>query len=166
MMGLFIWGSIVRVSANKKSGYVFNVEPKDIKYMTNGFKGYLTQCDGGVTYNAAALLPDFLVMGNPYLVGAFPLIALRTYAPRNQFSALFDHAMTIDAEFNNVITLAQAAIPKVYNTITGDGGVVVANHIPQLFSSVIGGGLIVGVDGVYDWQKKHFFGQIYTGGLL
>lgn len=153
----------MRVSANLETGYKFKLDPSDFQFLPEGFKSYLTPDGDGVTYKALYDVDDVLFVAIPFCnVVGVPFPAVRTYKPKTKFTALSDHGLTVNAEFNSLITIAEATIPKPYQWIKGDGRTFHANHIPQLFQT-FNGAIISGVDGVYDWRLRKFKGSIYAG---
>lgn len=152
------------VSANSESGYLFSLSAEDFTYMPEGFKSALTPADGGLTFKGQGGASGLLIIGQEFCsVKGVPVLAKKTYTPKTKFSGLYDHKVTVSSEFGNLIAIAEAATPKVYNWIKSDGRMFIANHVPQLFMG-FQGSVITGIDGVFDWKKRAFFGSIFVGG--
>lgn len=153
----------MRVSADLKNGYKFNIQAQDLAYLPCGFKSYLTPDAGGVIFKSQAVLSDLLVIGQPFCNVAGVLIpAVKTYTPKTKFIGLYDHKVTISAEFGSLISIADATRPRSYQWIKSTGKTFHANHIPQLFQG-FNGSIISGLDGTFDWKSKTFAGIIYAG---
>lgn len=152
------------VQADLTNGYRFKIDSGELKYINSGFKSSLVPCGDGLVYTSQSSISSTLIISQPFCsIYGSPFLAKKTYAPKSKMIALYDHELTINAEFNAICTIAEAGLIKPYHWVKSDGSEFHCNHIPQLWQK-LNGLFIIGVSGDFDWKRRIFSGALYCGG--
>lgn len=153
----------MKVSADLKNGYLFELENDDFNYIPRAFLSSLTPVLNGLAFQSVEDLPDLFVSGLPVITGVLPLVPTFTHIARNKNQELIDHNLVVDGNSGLIVSLQTIALMRPDQRMVSSGRQFEANHIPQIMRG-FSGAKIHGVNGRFNWKRRYFYGDLFFGG--